>query len=187
MQKWDKRNKRPIVLLDMDDVINNFLTYLCTMYNETHGTKYKASDITDWDLTKTIGADVADIFTAEGFFEKVPSKRGSITAIKKLIKSQKYDIYIITACQTNRELEEKCHWLENLVPEFKQERIIKCSEKYIIRGDVLVDDRIKNLEDCSPYMRCVLFDAPHNKDCDKFIRIKSLSELLPLLEEWFYL
>ena len=186
IKKWDIRYNRPRILFDMDDCINSFLNYLLSVYNERTGAHIKPSEIKDWDLEKYVGEYGISIFKEEGFFEGIPEKKNATRTLKKLIMSADYDVYVITACTTNHELEEKYKWFDKYLPEFNKDRIIKCKEKEIIHGDVLIDDKIENLVKCSPYMRCVLFDMPHNRGCNDFPRIKSLSEVIPLLKEWFY-
>ena len=128
------------------------------------------------------------LFRADKFFEDLAPKRGSIKAIKDLVKSTKYDIYVITATsdEDGSELQQKIRWFNKYIPEFNTKRIISCQDKYVIRGDVIVDDKIDNLDLCDPYMECILMDSPVNKNCDKYIRIKNLRELPELLDKMFY-
>lgn len=189
---WYSGNKeRPIILLDMDDVITNCLSAAIEAYNDKYGTKFKTSQCTSWGLAESLGVDPDDVFKlfrAKKFFEELEPKRGSISAIKKLIKSTKYDVYIITATSSDdgSELVQKLKWFKNYIPEFNPKRVISCDDKYIIRGDVIVDDKVQNLDSCKPYMQCILMDSPTNKDCENYIRIKSLKELPEILEKMFY-
>lgn len=188
---WYSGNNRPIVLLDMDDVITDLLSSIIIECNKKFKQDLSVDDCTEWDLEKVYNVDkknILKIFNAKNFFTKLEPKTHSINIIKKLIKSNKYDVYIITAtCDTDgSELAQKIKWLNKYLPEFNTKRIIACSDKYIIRGDVIIDDRIQNLELCEPYMHCILMDSPTNKDCNKYIRIKSLKELPDILEKMFY-
>ena len=186
-RKWDPRYNRPRVLFDMDDCINGFTQHLIDVYNERTGSNVKVEDIKEWDLAKYIGEYGMSIFREEGFFEDIPEKKSATKTLKKLIESADYDVYIITACGTNQELEEKYKWFDKYLPEFNKDRIIKCKEKEIIHGDVLIDDNIENLRKCAPYMKCIIFDTPTNRNCtDDFPRVKSLKEVVPLLQKWFY-
>ena len=185
-RKWDPRYNRPRILVDMDDCINGFTNHLIKTYNKRMGTNIKMSDIKQWDLEQYIGQYGMSIFREEGFFEEIPEKKSATKTLKKLIMSADYDVYIITACGSNQELEEKYRWFDKYLPEFNKDRIIKCKEKEIIHGDVLIDDNIANLDKCSPYMRCIIFDMPANRDCNSYPRVKSLEEVIPLLQEWFY-
>lgn len=184
--KWDPRHNRPVILFDLDDTVNNFTGPLVDIFNERTGAEVKVEDIKDWDLSKYLGEYGISIFREEGFFENLPEKNNSLSVLKTLIQSTDYDVYIVTACGTNQELEEKFKWFDKYLPTFNKDRIIKCKEKEIIRGDVLVDDNVSNLRKCAPYMRCILYDMPHNRECEEFLRIHSLEEVLPLLKEWFY-
>lgn len=185
-RKWDGRYNRPRILIDMDDCINNFLPYLIRVYNKRTGDHVKPSDIKDWDISKYMDRLALDIFHEEGFFEDVPEKKKSISTLKKLIESAKYDVYIITACQSPRELQEKIEWFNRCLPSFNKNRIIMCKEKHIIRGDVLIDDNTSNLEKCKPFMKTIVFDMPHNKDYKADARIKKLEDAVALIEKWFY-
>ena len=188
---WYSGNNRPIVLLDMDDVITNCLRSAIKNYNEEYGTNFKYEDCNVWALEEFFGTDretVLKLFRDPGFFENLKPKKGSIGAINKLIKSTLYDIYIVTATSDDdgSELAEKIRWFKNYIPSFNTKRIISCRDKYIIRGDVLVDDKVENLDACKPYMQCILMDSPTNQDCNKYIRLRSLSSLPDTLERMFY-
>lgn len=187
--KWDPRNNRPRILFDMDDVINDFLGTLIEDYNKANSASVERSDITDWDLTKCKclnAAEAMKLFKKKGFFLSIPPKASSVVAINTMIESTKYDIYIVTACGSVEEYKEKQEWLKKYIPAFNLNRLIMCSEKNIIRGDVLVDDKPQNLIECSPYMRCMLYDMPTNKSCKGFKRVSSLMEVLAILERMFY-
>ena len=187
--RWDYRNNRPRILLDMDDVVNDFLGALIKEYNEEHGTSIKKRDIKDWDLTKSEVLNATDairLFQEKGFFLSIPPKASSIEAINKMIASTKYDIYIVTACGSVEEYREKQEWLKKYIPQFNLQRLIMCTEKSIIRGDVLVDDKVQNLVECSPYMRTLLYDVSTNHGKRGFKRVRNLNQVLELLEKWFY-
>lgn len=182
---------RPIVLLDMDDVVTNCIKGVVKNLNTKLGTKFKVNDVTDWHFSKCLKVPenvVNEVFRTPGFFEKLKPMPGAIDAINQLIESAKYDVYIITATSDDDGLElvEKIKWFKKYIPNFNIKRIISCKDKYIIRGDVLVDDREYNLDTCAPYMQCILMDSPKNRNCTKYRRIKSLLELPDILEEMFF-
>lgn len=188
---WYSNNNRPIVLLDMDDVITNCLQAVIQAYNEKYGTHFKFKNCTVWNLSEFFGVSVDEVlklFRADKFFEELTPKRGSIQAIKKMVKSTKYDIYTVTATSDTdgSELVQKINWFKKYIPEFNVKRIISCQDKSIIRGDVIVDDKVKNLDECKPYMQCILMDSPTNQENDTYLRIGSLTELPNILEQMFY-
>lgn len=190
--KWPSKNKRPIVALDMDDVITACLRSFIKRYNEKHNTNIKPSQINLWSLQDCLGCglnDVMAIFREPTFFEDLPAKPSTVSTIRNLIKSEKYDIYIITATSDDdgSEFEQKIKWLKTYIPEFNIKRLIACQDKYIIRADVLVDDKIENLDSVAEFgTKCVIQDSPTNKDCDKYIRIHTLKELPAILDSMFF-
>lgn len=184
--KWSSGGNRPRILFDMDDVVTNFLNHLVKIYNDRKGTKVKISDIKGWNLGDALGQDAYDIFKEDGFFLQLKSKKKSTSTLKSLIESEKYDIYIVTACTRPEEFLEKVFWFREVLPSFNTDRIISTKEKYLIRGDVIVDDKVANLDTCAPYMECILYDMPSNRNETRYKRIKNLEELIPILEEMFY-
>ncbi|MDO4501086.1 MAG: zinc-ribbon domain-containing protein [Erysipelotrichaceae bacterium] len=186
LESWDKRNNRPRVLIDFDNCINTFTEYLLEVYNARTGCDLKIEDIKEYNLEKYIGQYGISIFREKGFFEAVPEKAGSVSALKNLIESKDYDVYIISACGSNEELEEKFKWFDKYLPEFNKNRIIRCKEKDLISGDVLIDDCLDNLDNVAPYMKGIVMDMPFNKENKKYPRINNLMEALPLLENMFY-
>lgn len=188
---WESKNNRPIVLLDMDDVITDCLSGVVKTYNELYNANFKPADCNVWDLSEffnTSRATVISLFRTDNFFEELEPRQGSVSAIKELVKSTKYDVYIITATSDDEgiELNQKSKWLKKYIPEFNTKRLIACDDKYIIRGDIIVDDKIANLQMCEENMCCILMDSTTNKECKNYIRIKSLQELPQLLDEIFY-
>lgn len=186
LHRWDSRYNRPRILIDMDDCINSFTDYLLEIYNRRTGAAICREDIKEWNLHKYIGDYGMSIFQEAGFFENIPEKNGSIAVLKDLILSKDYDVYVITACGSNQELEEKYRWFSRYLPQFNRNRIIRCKEKELINGDVLIDDNPDNLRKCAPFMKTVVYDMPTNRDIDDMVRIYSLKEVVPLLREWFY-
>lgn len=180
------KNNRPRVLFDMDDVITNFLGSVIDIYNARKGTNFTVEQVRSWDLSEDFDDDIFSIFKEDGFFLQLKEKNGSTKVLKDLIESTRYDIYVITACNSVHELLEKVEWFQNFIPNFNLDRLISCKEKYIIRGDIIIDDKIDNLIECKPFMECILYDMPHNRNCHEFTRIHNLQELLPILEEKFY-
>ena len=186
--KWRSGGNRPKVLLDCDDVITNFLEHLLEKWNAqvSDEKKIEIDDIKTWDLGQYADPSIFEIFRSEGFFEELRAKEYSISSIKQLIESERYDIYVVTACGTPLEFAEKLRWFKRYIPEFNTNRIISIKEKSMIRGDIIVDDNVANLDECARYMDCVIYDMPSNADVKRYPRIKNLADLIPILEERFY-
>lgn len=179
-------NNRPVVLFDMDDVITDCLGGVIEEWNKQNNTTFTKEDVNRWDIDSCLGEGAHQIFFKKGFFKNLKEKNNAISVIQKLIESTRYDIYIVTACQSVQEIEEKIHWLEKHIPGFNIKRFIACREKYMIRGDVIIDDRTENLDGCRKYMDCILYNMPHNDKTKKYVRIESLEEIPEILEQLYY-
>lgn len=179
-------NNRPVVLIDFDDVIANTLESLVNEWNKENKTSFKKEDVDKWDIDACLGKGAFNLFFKKGFFENLKEKNNSIKVIDSLIQSTMYDLYVVTACQSVQEIEEKINWLQKNIPNFNINRFIACKEKYMVRGDILVDDRAANLDQCRKHMDCILYDMPHNQNTRKYVRISSLEELPEILHELFY-
>ena len=76
------------------------------------------------------------------FFEHLEPISGAIDAFHQL--SAKHDVYILTAPSTRNPLSytQKRLWVENHLGFDVTERLIICSNKGLLKGDILIDDNI---------------------------------------------
>lgn len=178
--------KRPTIMIDWDDVIVETLPTLLNEYSEITGERIILDDIKCWDLSTVCNMHIVyKIFHDPAFWKTLPEKKGAFNVIQRLINDGRYDIFICTACGTKQEFDMKYDILESHIPGFNMSKIISIKDKAKFRADLIVDDSLSNLEACSPFMKCIVMDMPHNQDCD-YQRIYSLEELPALLEEIFY-
>lgn len=185
-KKWDKEGKRPVVLLDYDDVLFDFLGTVIDEYNRITRSNLRVDDIKSWDLSEFGDIHVfMDIIRDANLWNRMPEKNNSMRVVQKLINDGRWSVYIITACTTLLEYVTKVHIIEEKLPGFDTSKILSCTDKHLIRGDILVDDKLENLESCHPYMHCVLLDMPHNRNSEAYQRIKTLNSLPKLLEDLF--
>ena len=80
-----------------------------------------------------------------GFFENLSPLEGAIETVKYLKKSKKYTPYILTAPSEHNPLSytEKRIWIEKHLGFDFVERLIICSNKGLLKGDILIDDHIE--------------------------------------------
>lgn len=186
-KKWNEKFKRPIVCFDFDDVLSDFLGSIIDLYNQKMNSSLTCEDVTDWDLSNVGDIQVFNnILTSNDFWDKIREKGNSMRVLQMLINDGRYDIYIITACNHTYEYHKKVEFILDHVPGFNPSRIIPCKDKALIRGDILIDDKVDNCKECSEFMRVLLMDMPHNRDCTEFQRIKELEDVPAILETIFY-
>ena len=113
-----------IIYIDMDDVLCDFSGAKKRALELFPGIKYPQSQY--------------------GFFEKLAPLKGAIDAIKTLIDSDRCDPYILTAPSTRNPLcyTEKRVWVEKKFGYDFVSKLIICSNKGLLKGDILIDDHM---------------------------------------------
>jgi len=113
-----------IIYVDMDDVIADFSTSYSHHIKTMPDIKFPQSIM--------------------GFFETLKPIDGAIDAINTLINSDCFDIYILTAPSTRNPLsyKEKRVWIENYFGYEFCKKLIICSNKGLLKGDILIDDNL---------------------------------------------
>lgn len=100
--------------------------------------------------------------------------KDSQSVLKEL--SQKYEVYIASAAMEHpKSLIEKYHWIDEHFPFIHWKKRILCGDKHILSGDILIDDRIFNLETFRG--RPMMFTSPHNINEAGFERVNSWLEV----------
>lgn len=186
-KKWNREGKRPVVLLDFDDVLFDFLGTVNKKYNSITNQDVKLDDYKSWDLSEVGDVHVyMNIIKDPNLWREMPEKDGAMEVVQRLINDGRWNVLICTACTTLEEYIVKVGLIEEKIPGFDTSKILNVVDKHLIRGDIIVDDKVDNLDKCSRYdMKCVLMDMPHNKKCETYQRIYSLKELPDMLEELF--
>ena len=111
-----------IVYIDMDDVLCDY------------------SGAYEADLLKNPGIQFPQ--SQFGFFEKLEPLKDAIEVVNLLIASDKYEPYILTAPSARNPFSytEKRVWIERKFGYSFVENLIICSNKALLKGDILIDD-----------------------------------------------
>lgn len=120
--------KKPILYIDMDNVIVDFKsalkyihpTYLNECKNQEDNIPY--------------------------IFSKMTPLPGAIRSINQLINSNLYDIYILSTAPFNNPTawSDKLNWIKKYLPDYFTKRLILTHHKNLNIGDYLIDDKTKN-------------------------------------------
>ncbi len=159
------------ILVDIDDTIENLCECWCAFLNEKYGTAVLAEDIQDWDISKYFPNVPKDELFAplyeESFWTTVTPKLDAIKYLFALYE-EGFDIYLCSASDY-RSIKTKYEQIViRYFPFIGWDKIIICSGKQMIKGDILIDDGVHNLAGGSYHK--ILFTAPHNKmiDAEKY-------------------
>jgi 5'-nucleotidase len=111
-----------IIYIDMDDV-------LCD-YSGAHKKALEANPV------------MAIPQSQFGFYQKLNPLPGAVAAMKSLYGSPAYTPYILTAPSTRNPFSytEKRVWVEEWLGYDFVDRLIICSHKGLLKGDILIDD-----------------------------------------------
>ena len=155
------------ILVDMDDTIEQLLQAWVRAVNEKYRQSARYEDIRSWDVSAAFPdltwEQVYGVTAEPGFWKTVEPIPGAAEALQRLMRDG-HDVYIVTAT-TYRSVPEKMDdLLFRYFPFLSWDQVIITRNKQMIRGDVLIDDGIHNLEG-GDYAK-ILMTAPHNRDYD---------------------
>lgn len=183
--------EKKIVLLDIDDTISLFLESLVQYNEELFGEKIHLEQITDWDLAKfsSRGRQIYDLFKHPGLYRYLKARDGAYEFVEGLNKD--YDLFFVTdspsgtsfcdvesgAVSFSNPADDKRKWIQEQFPFFDHSKIIFCKHKWMITGDVLLDDKLETfLEFRKRGRHAILMDQPHNRSYETEFRAHNLAE-----------
>jgi 5'(3')-deoxyribonucleotidase len=81
-----------------------------------------------------------------GIFRNPPPVVGAVEAVKKLYESNKYELFIATAAPWGNPdaATDKRYWIEQYFGNMFHKKMFITHRKDLLKGDYLIDDRIKN-------------------------------------------
>lgn len=159
-QKFGKIGK---VGIDLDDTLYKLVSPLLERYNAKYQDSLKEKDITDYDIEKFLNPACKNIF--KEFCDKELVR--SLTIAPKIVQAltelhRVADVYFITATRPVM-LHEKHKLLSKEISWYKSKHLISCQDKSLLRMDIMIDDNMDTLRECSANA-CVglLIDKPWN-------------------------
>ena len=176
-----------ILLVDMDDTIEQLLEAWVRGVNERYDRNVTYDEITSWDVSAAYPGltreQVYAIPAEPGFWGRVEPIPGAAESMRRLMDAG-HDVFIVTATPPEQ-VQEKMHdLLFKYFPFLSWDQVIVTSKKQMIRGDVLIDDGVHNLEG-GDYVK-ILMTAPHNRyyDAEKngMIRVHNWQEVREVVD-----
>lgn len=175
------------ILIDMDDVLENFSEAWINALNEEYGTDVDVNEARDWKMEKSFpDLTPAQIYAPlydDAFWLTVRPIPGASEALERLI-AEGNEIYVVTASNYTTLKTKMEDVLFRFYPFLDWRNVIVAYRKQMICGDVLIDDGPHNLVG-GDYVK-ILYDAPHNRDFDAegngVIRAGSWDEICDYLE-----
>lgn len=165
-------NGKPVVILDVDDVVAKCVAEMTEEVFEKTGKQYTEDDIKTWDFFDTIHDEIhpgiEDFVTTrmrqKGWCLKLQPFPGSHEGLKELQKIA--EVFFCTSPFNSEYWEhERRAWLYKHF-QIPSKRIIQGKPKFLVRGELLVDDKIDNCTEWVDYDErgiAGIWDRPHNR------------------------
>ncbi len=175
------------ILVDMDDTIEQLLKAWLDAVNKKYGRSVAYDDIREWDISLPYpGLTKEQVYGTAlepGFWKNVEPMPGAPEALKKLMDDG-HEVLIVTATPYMSVPEKMEDLLFKWFPFLSWDQVIITFRKQLIKGDVLIDDGVHNLEG-GDYKK-ILMTAPHNRNYDAeahgMIRVHNWDEILQVIE-----
>lgn len=175
--------QRRRIWIDQDGILYDLHTSLCTAHNKDYPQhELRSEHVTGWDTQKiyTDAGCLADIYS---YFDHVELWRdGKIIDTSKEVINHWHtqdiaDLGIITTASNAMSMPYKVEWLQEHFPYIEDILVnYKTHVKHLLRGDILIDDGLHNLEHWQGIG--ILYNQPWNKETNKvFIRANNWDEV----------
>lgn len=154
------------IAIDFDETLFPTLEKVLEIYNKRHGTNIELSQITMYNLSDSLGIDIADelieLFVEKEIYISLQPYKGAIRAVKTLVE-QGHEIYIATSTDV-RNMEWKEELLQKHFPFIPKKNLIRIHNKSLLNVDVFIEDKLDNLK--STFADRICFNQPWNIDDD---------------------
>lgn len=179
-------DRKLTILVDMDEVINNLVEVWVSELNRTHELTVGVNDINQWELEPFFPtltrADIYRPLNNKGIWKKLVPQKGCQEVLKKWIDNG--HTVLITTSTFYKHIEEKVRWLKRYFPFLTWSDVIVTSKKYLIKGDVLIDDGLHNLT-YGDFIKVIMtkpWNASFDEKANSMFRINNWQEAEILIE-----
>lgn len=187
---------KPIILIDLDDTVNDFAYTFWSNYNALYGENIDRFLVDSWNLQDFVRDDVDayGLLRTPGLFRNIPLKDYALEFMWRM--HTQYEVYIVTDapsgtshCEVatkgfSNPADDKRRWVAEHFPFIPQNNIIICSHKWMIAGDILVDDKPATFEKFRELGKhCILIDMPYNRHIETKYRARNLREAEMMIED----
>jgi 5'(3')-deoxyribonucleotidase len=180
--------KSKIIKIDCDGVLRDLLTQMSNVYNEHYNESINPDDVINFETEKTFTKclEIDDIHPNEWLFQKnsyklfldsspLPKAKEAMSLLHK----KGYYIIIVTNQVSLINKTDTLLWLED--NGIYYDSIFFTDKKNLIKGDIIVDDNIDNLNMCDDE-RKICIKAPYNKEGSGYEYYDSLYDFVKTLD-----
>lgn len=142
--------RRPLVLLDCDGVLADFVTPAFEIANRLFGKDHHPDNLNQWDMARFMGFDSEqervfyDEIKKKGFHDHLKPYPGAVDGINWIRKIA--DVHIVTSPMFGETwCSERWKWLHDYFG-IKSREVTHTHAKELFFGDVFVDDKPTNVD-----------------------------------------
>jgi 5'(3')-deoxyribonucleotidase len=180
-------SKKIRLLLDCDGVLSDFVGGAVRLYNTLTGRRIDPDSIKEWNFTGALEFETKaqkerydKALRAPGFAMSLDPLPGSKEAVKKLC--ERVSVHIVTSPLSGSVTwaHEREVWLD-LHYGIPHSRVHHSQTKYVLSGDLFVDDKPENVQEWAyynPLGTAFLWDTSGNRQDKELERLRSWDELL---------
>jgi len=191
-------NGKPVVLVDCDDVVCQCLKGMAELSFKKTGVEVPLESLTKWDFFDTVSHPdhpdlrkwVEEKMQEPGWCYKLETFPEAVDGIRRL--KEICELFFVTAPFKGEHWpHERRTWLQE---HFNMEhwRILQTSTKFLVRGELFIDDKIEHCIDWEKYGKeigapgiAAIWDRPHNRDPkgDPFYRFTNWDSVVELIRK----
>jgi 5'(3')-deoxyribonucleotidase len=135
-----------ILLIDLDSTVADLLTPWLAAYNKEYDDNLTVDKITTFNMHEFVKPECNNRiyhYLTPDLFSSLEPLPGVLDAIEKL-ESNDHEIIFVTAAPFGT-VDAKISWVRRWFPSVNKKNVITAHKKYLIKGDVLIDDSPENL------------------------------------------
>ena len=159
-----KKKSKLTILVDIDNVLNDFAQKVIEYYNRDNDTTVSFNDVNEYSLENALNVTTDELikyFNDEELLNSCVPPAGAQKYLKLL--NELANIYIVTA-RDFKQLFNIDEWFAKWFPYIQNQQLIRCRDKHLVQGDIRIDDHYDNLK----ASKCgkILFSYPYNANVD---------------------
>ena len=138
------------------------------------------STYNDWNLRKYfLKEEYADTFfsllTDNELWGTLRAPTSRVDTLKKINEHKNIELYVVTSMKVNHSA--KLKRFKELFPFIEDRQIITCHDKWVLDGDIWIDDKPETLIKCSEKGKVIKINKPYNQNIFCDLNINDFSEL----------
>jgi 5'(3')-deoxyribonucleotidase len=164
---------KPVVLLDVDGVIADFVQAYMDIVFEVTGRRYDPEKQTVYDIVTACELTPAEHARVQKYThctefcrDDILPYEGAVETVRRIAEIA--DVYFVTAPFVDHEtwVHDRSLWLKRYFGNELGGKAIFTEQKHLVRGDVFVDDKVSNALTWSaecPDGSAIVWDRPYNR------------------------